>query len=133
MSYPKETPGPSPKGSPKIQEWGQPGLKDFWWLHKSQHSSELVKPVPLYQKETFPFLLTEGSYMATCGYQHIKAHAGITSTGHTSKSMLAPPLVPNSLELTGFPSPATLTLLRSCYCVLSQVALVRSSLAVLSP
>lgn len=42
----------------------------FWWLDRSQHYSETCKTVS--QRSWLEAALTY-----TCGYQHIKAHAGL--------------------------------------------------------
>jgi hypothetical protein len=57
-------------------------VEDFWELDKGQHSSEILKLVPLYHKKLLALLLEKETH----GDRTITAYAGITHTCYTFQS-----------------------------------------------
>lgn len=143
MSDPKEAPILQTPRQPKYPEVGSAWTTGFLVVRQKPTFLRNLKPVPLYQKETFPLPLTEGPMAAFGAYLHIKAHAGISYLIHISKSLLASkpfllhPKLPGAHRLPFHQLLFLITWLL-LLCVLfppfSQLALVTSSLlAMFSP
>lgn len=109
MSDPKEAPILQTPRQSRYPEVGSAWTTGFLVVRQKPTFLRNLKPVPLYQKETFPLPLTEGPMAAFGAYLHIKAHAGISYLIHISKSLLASkPFLPPPPPETPWGSQASL-------------------------